>query len=60
MVDPLNVEAILQFPPPRIVRQLQGLQGKADFLHRFIVNYDNITKCFMHLPKKDTPFIWDE
>jgi hypothetical protein len=25
MVDPLNIEAILQFPPPLTIRQLQGL-----------------------------------
>jgi hypothetical protein len=24
------------------------------------VNYANLTKGFMHLLKKDTPFIWDE
>jgi hypothetical protein len=59
MVDPLKVEAILRLPPPGSIRQLQGLQGKANFLRRFIVNYANITKGFMHL-LKDTPFVWDE
>jgi hypothetical protein len=47
-------------PPPCTIRQLQGLQGKANFVHPFIVNYTNITKGFMRLLKKDTPFIWDE
>jgi hypothetical protein len=47
-------------PPPRTIRQLQGLQGKDNFLRRFIVKYANITKGFMRLLKKDTPFIWDE
>jgi hypothetical protein len=60
MIDPLKVKEILQFPPPCMIRQLQGLQGKANFLGRFIVNYANITKGFMRLLKKDTPFIWDE
>jgi hypothetical protein len=60
MVDPMKVEEILWFPPPCNIRQLQGLQGKDNFLCRFIVNYANITKGFMHLLKKDTPFIWDE
>jgi hypothetical protein len=60
MVDPLKVEAILRLPPPCNIRQLQGLQGKANFLRRFIVNYANITKGFMRLLKKDTLFIWDE
>jgi hypothetical protein len=60
MVDPLKVEEILQLPTPHTIRQLQGLQGKTNFLHWFIVNYANITKGFMRLLKKDTPFIWDE
>jgi hypothetical protein len=60
MVDPMKVEAILQLPPPHNIRQLQGLQGKANFLCRFIVNYANLTKGFMCLLKKDTLFIWDE
>jgi hypothetical protein len=60
MVDPLKVEAILRLPPPRIIRQLQGLQGKSNFLHRFILNYATIIKGFMRLLKEDTPFIQDE
>jgi hypothetical protein len=57
MVDPLKVEEILQLPPPCMIRKLQGLQGKANFIRRFIVNYTNITKGLMCLLKKDTPFI---
>ena len=60
MVDQLKVEEILRFPPPRTIRQLQGLQGKTNYLRQFIVNYANITKGFMHILKKDTHFIWDE
>jgi hypothetical protein len=57
MVDPLKVEAILRFPPPCTIRQLQGLRGKDNFLHRFIVNCATITKGFMCIFKNDTPFI---
>jgi hypothetical protein len=60
MVDPLKVEAIIQLPPPRTILQLQILQGKANFLQRFIANYAEITKGFMHLLKKDVPFYWDD
>ena len=60
MVDPLKVEEILWLPPLCTIRQLQGFPGKANFLCWFIVNYANITKGFMRLLKKDTPFIWDE
>jgi hypothetical protein len=60
MVDSLKVEAIVQLPPPRTILQLQSLQGKANFLRHFISNYAEITKGFMHLLKKDVPFLWDE
>ena len=36
------------------------MQGKSNFLRRFIINYANITKGFMRLLKQDTPFVWDE
>jgi hypothetical protein len=60
MVDPLKVEAIIQLPPLRTILQLQSLQGKVNFLRRFITNYAEITKGFMHLLKKDVPFYWDD
>jgi hypothetical protein len=60
MVDPLKVEAIIQLTPPRTILQLRSLQGKANFLRRFITNYTEITKGFMHLLKKDVPFYWDD
>jgi hypothetical protein len=60
MFDPLKVEAIVQFPPPCTIPQLQSLQGKANFLWHFIANYAKITKGFMHLLNKDIPFHWDE
>jgi hypothetical protein len=60
MVDPLKVEAIVQLPPLFIVYQLQSLQGKTNFLWRFIANYAEITKGFMRLLKKGVPFYWEE
>jgi hypothetical protein len=59
-VDPLKVKAILALPPPNNLTQLQSLQGKENFLRRFICNYAEITKGFMRLLQKDAPFIWDE
>jgi hypothetical protein len=38
---------------------LQSLQGKANFLRRFIPNYAEITRSFMRLLKKDSEFVWD-
>ena len=59
-VDPLKVEAIMNLPPPHTILQLQSLQGKANFLRQFIVNYVEITKGFMCLLKKGVSFIWDD
>ena len=59
-VDPLKVEAILQLSPPKNIRHLQCLQGMANFLQRFAVNFANFTRGFMRLLKKDTTFCWDE
>ena len=55
----MKVEAIVNMPPHSI-KQLQNLQGKSNFLRRFIVNYAKITKYFMYLLKQDTPFVCDE
>jgi hypothetical protein len=58
-VDPIKVEAILNLPPPSTLHQLQSLQGKENFLHRFIPNYVEITHGFTWLLKKYSEFIWD-
>ena len=59
-VDPLKVEEILQFSPLHHIRHLQCLQGMLNFLRRFVVNFSNLTKGFMRILKKETPFYWDE
>ena len=59
-VDPLKIEAIMNLPPPRTILQLQSLQGKANFLRRFIDNYAELTKGFMSILKIGVPFIWDD
>ena len=38
-VDPDKVKAIVELPAPQSILQLQRLQGKANFLRWFIVNY---------------------
>jgi hypothetical protein len=57
-VDPLKVEVILNLPPSSL-RQLQSLQGKENFLCRFIPNYAELTLRFTRLLKKGSEFVWD-
>ena len=59
-VDPLKFEAIINFPLPRTISQLQSLYGKEKFLRHFITNYVEITKGFMMLLKKGVLFVWDD
>lgn len=48
-LDPLKIQAILDFPPPSNLLQLQRLQGKANFLRRFIPNYAKMATIFICL-----------
>jgi hypothetical protein len=59
-VDPLKVEAILKLHLPSMICQLQSLQGKGNFLRRFIPNYVELMKGFTRLLKKDYDFLWDD
>lgn len=56
----IKVHAILDLPPPLNLLQLQRIQGKANFLRRFIPNYAELAKGFTHLLKKGVPFHWDQ
>ena len=59
-VDPLKVEVIIDFPPPSTLRQLQSLQGKANFLRQLIPNYAELAKGFTRLLKKGQDFVWGD
>jgi hypothetical protein len=59
-LDPLKVEDILNLPPPSTLCRLQILQGKTNFLRRFIPNYVEPTKGFTRLLKKGYVFVWDD
>jgi hypothetical protein len=59
-VNPLKVQAITEIPPPRNLRQLQSLQGKANFLRRFVPDYAIRAHGFLRLLRHDIPFHWDD
>ena len=40
--------------------QIQKLQGKTNFLRRFIPNYAELAKGYTRLLKKEVPFVWDQ
>ncbi|KAG5735334.1 hypothetical protein E4T56_gene11036 [Termitomyces sp. T112] len=58
-MDPAKVDAILNWPSPRNVKEVQSFLGFANFYRRFINNYSGITKPLNRLTRKDTPWDWD-
>lgn len=60
MVDPLKVEEIVQLPTLSNIHQLQSLEGKANFLQRFVTNYGKVTKRFMFFLKRGVVFYWGD
>jgi hypothetical protein len=59
-MEPLKVQAITKIPPPRNLWQLQSLQGKSNFLRRFVPDYAIRAHGFLRLLRHDIPFHWDD
>jgi len=57
-LDALKFQAILELPIPRTLCQLQSLQGKANFLLHFILDYAMTAHGFLRLLRSNIPFIW--
>ncbi|XXG41725.1 hypothetical protein AAC387_Pa01g2131 [Persea americana] len=58
-LDPIKVEAILEMPSPRTLRELKGLQGRFAYIRRFISNLSGNCRPFSLLMKKGVDFVWD-
>ena len=56
-MDPGKVSAILEWPEPRKVKDIQSFLGFVNFYRRFISNYSKITVPLTRLTCKGTP--WD-
>ena len=60
MVDPLKFQAILDLHTPKTLCQLQSLQGKANFLRRFVPEYATKSYGSIYLLHTKIPFVWDQ
>ena len=52
-IDPERIQAILQIPYPRNIKELQAFLGKINFLRRFIPNLAELIRLLSNMFKKD-------
>ena len=57
-MDPAKVEAVLKWPAPRRIKELQAFLGFANFYRRFIDGFSKRAKPMTALLRKDTPWHW--
>jgi len=57
-IDPARIEAILQIPHPRNVKELQVFLEKINFLRRFISNLAELIRLPNNMLKKDSKVKW--
>ena len=50
--------AILEFPRPDDLKELQRFLGLTSYYRRFISNFATIAQPLYHLTAKEVPFIW--
>ncbi|THZ62800.1 hypothetical protein D6C85_09139 [Aureobasidium pullulans] len=61
-MDPKKVEAVQDWPAPRVLRDVQGFLGFANFYRRFIEKFSKVAKPLTDLTKtkKGAPFTLDK
>lgn len=59
-MDPIKVEAVLSWPTPGTVKEVQSFLGFANFYRRFIKNYSAVAKALTDLTKKDQDWQWTD
>jgi hypothetical protein len=57
--DPLKIQAIVNWPFPRNIKQLRGFLGLISYYRRFVKGYGAICKPLTQLPKKDS-YKWNQ
>jgi hypothetical protein len=57
-MDPVKIEAVVNWPIPESLKEVQSFIGFANFYQCFIKDFSKIC-CPLHdLSKKDVPFVW--
>ena len=59
-MDPAKVQAILEWPDPLTIKQIQELLGFGNFYRRFIEGYSELVRPLTSLLRKGRVFEWGE
>ncbi|MBN6743059.1 hypothetical protein JKG47_21740 [Acidithiobacillus sp. MC6.1] len=59
-MDPSKVEAVLSWPEPGSVKEVQSFLGFANFYRRFIEGYSRVAQPLTELTRKDQAWTWTE
>lgn len=59
-VDPVKIEAIMEWPTPTNVHEIQSFTGMAGYYRRFVEGFSKIANPITELQRKNKKFIWTE
>ncbi|KAK8942884.1 hypothetical protein KSP39_PZI008966 [Platanthera zijinensis] len=59
-VDPIKVEAIMNWPRPTTVTEIRSFLGLAGYYRKFVKNFSAVALPLTKLTRKNVPFIWTE
>ena len=57
-MDTAKVAAILDWPTPKNVKEVQSFLGFSNFYRKFILHYITLTTPLTSLTRKDVRFLW--
>jgi hypothetical protein len=57
-MDTIKIEAVINWPIPKSLKEVQSFIGFANFYQHLIKDFSKICRPLYNLSKKDVPFIW--